>query len=106
MNLVIVSELVEPPTESLPFRELTCSAKTNGLDVLIETENELIDLYYFFLLERGMWDYCDDIILPNQESGVRLDTEFNFSHTVKTKYIRFENVLQLEKQILILRNII
>jgi|TARA_R110000751_G_scaffold299853_1_gene411337 hypothetical protein len=104
MNLIISAGLTEPPTETFPFRHLTSVSKCDyKLDVLIEAEQEMKDLYYSFLLKRGMFDYIQDIITPEEkENGIRIDYELNYPKTVVAKTIRFENESLLLKHIAIL----
>ena len=105
MNLIIISKLT--CNEGLYFRFITMVAKLNlDYDILIEAKNKKeIDKYYKILKDHGWFDFIDDFILPNQEDGVRLDTEMNYSMTIRTPYIRCENVTNLLGQIKTLRNI-
>ena len=107
MNLVIVSHLVKPPSEGLMFRHLTMEAKyTLSYEVTIESPKDLVDNYYHFLKKRGLFDFVDDIILPEWRiEGVRIDSELDYPRTVKADYIRCENVLNLMGQIATLRTI-
>ena len=104
MNLIISSGLIEPPTEVFPFRHLTSTSKCDyKLNVLIESEQSMKDMYWFFIREKGMFDYIEDIITPEErENGIRIDVEFNYPKTVVTKTIRFENENFLLKHIAIL----
>jgi hypothetical protein len=107
MLLLIKSELTEPPSETLPFRDVTMASKCNlGLDILIECEQELKDAYFYFLRPRGMLDYVDDLITPQEEEdGIRLDTELNYSRTVVASRIMIENSLAIIRQIKIISKI-
>ena len=76
MNLIIVTELTD--NDGLFFRYISMMAKTElDYDILIESEKEKIDYHYNYLKSKGWFDFVDDFILPNQEDGVRLDTELN-----------------------------
>ena len=99
--LLIKSELAEPPSENLPFRYVTMASKCDlGLDVLIECEQGLKDAYFRFLKPRGMLDYVDYLITPQEnEDGIRLDTELNYSRTVVVNRIIIENSFIIIKQI-------
>ena len=102
MNLIISASLSEnPPSDPLFFRYLTLAAHTSlYLDCLLETEQEMKDNYYRFLLKQGLFDYIEEIItIPENESGIRLATELNFPLTIKTKAIRSDNVINLLGQI-------
>lgn len=100
-NLIIVSPLaVEPLSEGLYFRYLTLVAKTQlRYSILLEAEKKAIDFYWRHLKERGLFDFVDDFIEENQEEGLRLDTDFNYSNTIVTKGIRCENTLALVQDI-------
>tara|TARA_B100000287_G_C20481244_1_gene721268 strand:- start:402 stop:722 length:321 start_codon:yes stop_codon:yes gene_type:complete len=98
--LTIKAELSEPPSEPLPFRDVTMASKDMELDVLIECEPSLKDLYWRFLKPRGMLDYVDYLITPREEkNSIRLDTEFNFSKTIVANRITIENSSIIIKQI-------
>ncbi len=108
MNLIIVSELsTDPPSEGLYFRFLTMVAQKDlEYDVLLEADKEAIDFYYKFLKKRGWFDFVNDFVTPQEkEEGVRIDTNLNYPRSVKTKYIRCENTLNLLGQIKSLREI-
>ncbi len=104
MNLIISAGLSEPPTESLPFRYITSVSKCDyKLDVLIESEQSMKDSYWFFLSKRGMFDYIQDIITPEErENGIRVDYELNYPKTVVARKITLENQETLLKHIAIL----
>ena len=104
MNLIISAGLTEPPTESFPFRNLTSTSKCDyKLDVLVESEQSMKDMYWFFMKKKGMFDYIADIITPEErENGIRVDIEFNYPKTVVAETIRFENVSSLLKHIALL----
>jgi len=104
VNLIIVAGLSEPPTESLPFRYLTSVSKCDyKLDVLIESEQVMKDSYWFFLSKRGMFDYVQDIITPEErENGIRVDYELNYPKTVVAQKITLDNQEALLKHIAVL----
>tara|TARA_B100000959_G_scaffold261891_1_gene299842 strand:- start:2123 stop:2455 length:333 start_codon:yes stop_codon:yes gene_type:complete len=108
MNLIISADLsTDPPSEGLYFRFLTMMAQKE-LDycVVIESQGEMVDLYYKFLKKRGWFDFIDDIVLPEWEiEGVRIDTQLDFPKTIQVKYIRCENTPNLIGQIKSLRKI-
>jgi hypothetical protein len=108
MNLIINANLSsDPPSEGLYFRFLTMVAQKD-LDycVLLESQHDMIDMYYHFLKKKGWFDHIDDIIVPEwKEEGVRLDTELTYPMTIRTKYIRCENTLNLLGQIKTMRTL-
>ena len=108
MSLIIVSDLINPPPEGLYFRHLTMvSALDFKQDVLIESEKEYVDIYYNYLKKRGLYDFVEEFIQPEwRVDGIRIDTELNYPKTIKTNYIRYENVENLIKQIKSLSSIL
>ena len=82
-------------------------AKTElDYDVLIESKKKDIDYYYALLKRKGWFDYVDDFITPeNREEGVRIDTELNYSRTIRVPQICCENTLNLIGQIKFMRKL-
>ena len=70
-----------------------------------ESTKEEIDYHYHYLKSKGWFDFVDDFILPNQEAGVRIDKELNYSNTIQASYIRCENTPKLLGQIKMMRNL-
>ena len=93
MILIVVADIVNPPTETLPFRDVTGMAKYNFLmDVILEAEQDLKDGYWKFRRPRGMFDYIDDIVTPREkEEGLRIDTKRNYPKTMVAKSITLNN---------------
>ena len=58
------------------------------------------------LKSKGWFDFVDDFVLPNQEEGVRIDTELNYPMTIQAPYIKCENTFNLLGQLKSLRNIL
>ena len=100
MNLLVHAPLCEPPTESLPFRYVLSCAKIDcEANILLECEQGTEDMYWHFMLKRGMFDFISDIIIPLQEKGISLDTKIRKQRsTILTKYVRFENQTQIISQ--------
>jgi hypothetical protein len=67
--------------------------------ILLESEKKAIDFYWKYLKQRGWFDFVDDFIEPNQEGGLRLDTDFNYSNTIVTSGITCGNALELIEKI-------
>jgi len=79
--LIIRGELINPPSSITCFRDLTFYAhEFCSYNVIVEGEPK--DPYYSFLKRRGAMDYVDDILLPGEEIGMRVDSEFVYSPTV------------------------
>jgi len=98
MILIVKDKLVNPPTWFASFRDLTliCSLRLHA-DIVIETEEA--DLYYRWLKPKGGMDFVDDFVLPGTESGLRLDTEHEYSPSIVTDRIIPENTPKLYRQI-------
>ena len=100
-NLIIVSPLLNPPSDSLAIRCVLMVCTSNiKLDCLVETQKDFRDFYYIYCKKFGHMDYIKDLILPTEsERGIRLDFENNYPLTVKTRDITFENQIRLIGQI-------
>jgi len=108
MNLVVRAELSSRPrSEELYFRFLSMSAKQDlSYCVLLESEKKEIDNYYNFLKSKGCYDFVEEIVVPEwRVEGVRIDLENNYPLTIKTQYIKYENVLNLLGQLRSFRNL-
>jgi hypothetical protein len=80
-NLIINGDIVNPPSSITCFRELTLIAKKAiRLQVFIECQQK--DYYFKYLKNFGAMDYIDDILLPGEETGMRIDNELHFSPTI------------------------
>lgn len=99
--LVIADDLVEPPTEILPFRTVTMISHLNlGMDILLHTSQEMKDRYYRWMKSRGMMDYVSYIITEAEwEEGIRMDVIKVYPNSIVVKAIRLENQLSLLGQI-------
>jgi len=74
-------------------------------DVVLESEQEMVDIYWKFLKRKGWFDFIDDIVIPEwRVEGVRVDTKNNYPMTIQTPHIRCENTLNLLGQIKSIRN--
>jgi len=107
MNLTIISDLVDHPSEPLYFRHFTMVSKLDFKhDILLECEKQNVDIYYKYLKKRGIYDFVDEIVLPEWKiEGIRVDKELNYPATIKAQYIRYENVEILIKQLKTLTSI-
>ena len=66
----------------------------------IESKKEYVDIYYNYLKKKGLYDFVQEFVQPEwRVDGIRIDTELNYPKTIKTNYIRYENVENLIKQI-------
>jgi hypothetical protein len=70
------------------FRYLTLVSKKNlSYSNLLEAPNDMIDIYYRYLKQRGLFDYIDDIIsTPHKERGIILKVKLidwgNVNHII------------------------
>lgn len=72
-NLIIDAELTEPPSEVSVFRDVTLYSKVfMSLYVLIECEQDMKDLYWYWLKKRGAYDFIDAILTPGEELGITI----------------------------------
>jgi len=107
MILIIKAELSEPPTEPMSFRDVTMASKINvNLDVLIECAGFMKDSYWYFLRPRGMMDFVEYLITPEErEDGIRLDAELNYPRTIVAERIVIENSRRIIDEIKIVSRI-
>ena len=108
MSLIVVSDLINPPSEGLYFRHLTMVSKLDlSHEVLIEAEREYVDIYYNYLKKKGWYDCVDEFVLPEWKvDAIRIDTQLNYPKTIKALNIRYENVENIIKQIKSLSSIL
>lgn len=73
MNLIIDADLTNPPTEISVFRDVTLYSKIYlNYNILLECRRDDRDIYYYWLKNRGAFDYVDDFIDKYEESGVTI----------------------------------
>lgn len=103
--LIIADDLVEPPSETLPFRTLTMfSHDYLEMDVLLHTTQDMKDRYYHWMRRIGAFDYISYILNEWEfEDGIRLDTLGIYPNTIVIKWIRIENQLNILGQIRVFR---
>lgn len=90
MKLIIDADLTNPPSEISVFRDITLfSSVFLGFDNLIECENHMKDIYYYWLKSRGAFDFVDDIVPYNKESGITIRQK---TATIKVKYLRSDKL--------------
>ena len=71
MNLLISSALTRPPSSIHCFRDITLYASVFAdLQVLITCKPHNKDRTWYRLKQHGAFDFIDDIIDYNQESGI------------------------------------
>jgi hypothetical protein len=95
--LVIADALVEPPSEVLPFRTVTMLTHDSlAMDILLQTTQDMKDIFYHWMKPRGMMDYIDYILNESEwEDSIRIDIVRCNAKTIVVRAIRVENHLYL-----------
>lgn len=104
MNLIISDSLVNPPTETLAFRFLTMHCRENlHMPVLIKTTAEFKDVYYKWMLLRGIFDYVDDLLIEtDKDDGLKLSPVRQLPKNLIVPLINNDNYINLIGKISIL----
>jgi hypothetical protein len=90
MNLIIDAELTEPPSEVSVFRDITLYSNVFlDMDVLLMCQQDMRDLYWYWLKNRGAFDFVDDIISDKSEDGYFMAK--NDAH-IQIKFLRAETL--------------
>ena len=72
-NLIIEAGLTEPPSEVSVFRDVTLYSKIFlSLYVLLECDQDMKDMYWYWLKRRGAYDFIDEILTPGEELGITI----------------------------------
>jgi hypothetical protein len=91
--LIIRAELVNPPSLPLSFRDITLfSTIQYNMDVCVEVDSDVKDIYYHWMKPKGLMDFVQDIIEYGDEIGIRVDTKRRTYHTIVTDRLVPENV--------------
>tara|TARA_B100002019_G_scaffold54754_3_gene46863 strand:- start:2780 stop:3082 length:303 start_codon:yes stop_codon:yes gene_type:complete len=91
MKLLIDAKLTEPPSEISVFRDITLYSTTFlNYDVLLECEEDVKDLYWYWLRNRGAFDYVSDIVKIGSETGITIRQQENAD--IVLKYLRTEQL--------------
>ncbi len=95
--LVLADALIEPPSEILPVRTVTMMSHENlAMNVLLQTTQEMKDLYYHWMKPRGLMDYIDYILNEREsEESIRIDVIGVYPRTIVVRAIRIENQIYL-----------
>jgi len=92
-NLIVRAELAAPPSMASSFRDLTLHSSFDyKADCLVEVEPEFIDLYFHWMRARGLLDFVEQFIKPNEEFGVFIDRVARRSRTIVVDRIVPENL--------------
>lgn len=68
-NLIISSDLTEPPSEVICFRDITLAASDYFDDILVECNGIEKDFVWNWLKKYGAMDFVSDFVIPYQEIG-------------------------------------
>lgn len=76
MLLGIHASLAAPPSSPSVFRDVTLVAKVfRHYDVIAISESEMIDQYWRWFRQYGLFDFVDDLLPPNQLIAVVFNVE-------------------------------
>lgn len=91
MKLLIDARLTEPPSEISVFRDITLySTIFLNYDVLLECEDDVKDMYWYWLRNRGAFDYVSDIVKIGAERGIAIRQQEKAD--IVLKYLRVEQL--------------
>jgi hypothetical protein len=91
MKLLIDARLTEPPSEISVFRDITLySTIFLNYDVLLECDDEVKDMYWYWLRNRGAFDYVSDIVKIGAERGITIRQKEKAD--IVLKYLRVEQL--------------
>ena len=72
-NLIIDARFSEPPSECIVFRDVSLYASMFlQLSVLVECKKKDEDLYWYWLKRNGSFDFIEDFVEPDSETGIVL----------------------------------
>ena len=98
MRLIIDAELTEPPSETSVFRDITLySSIFLNYEVLIQCERDVKDLYWYWLKNRGAFDFVVDFVEKNTETGITMASK---NANIIVKFLRNEELNRVTKQLI------
>lgn len=75
MNIIIQGDLCEPPSSVSCFRDVTLYGNCFvGANILLESPRGMKDMYYKWLKLHGAYDFIEEIIRRNEDSGFKVGT--------------------------------
>ena len=90
MNLIIDASLSEPPSEVSVFRDVTLYSNLFlNCSILLECDNDMKDLYYYWLKNRGAFDFVDDFVKFEEEKGITMRPH---KANISIKHLRAEKL--------------
>ena len=66
-------------------------------EVLIQCERDVKDLYWYWLKNRGAFDFVDDFVEKNQETGITMASK---NANIIVKFLRNEELNRVTKQLI------
>ncbi len=99
-NLIISSDLCQPPSEIICFRDLTLAASDKFDAILVECNGIEKDYVWQWLRRYGAMDFVDDLIIPYTVYGysVRLDPAIYTNVLVESRLWQY-NIHAIIKQV-------
>lgn len=74
--LLIDGHLIFPPSSTSCFRDITLYANVfKDAEVVLQIEETYIDTCYQYLKQHGAFDFVEDIVKPEQETGIILSSD-------------------------------
>jgi len=97
--LLIDGFLTEPPSETTLFRDITLYASVfKNMDVVIESDPEMKDLHYNWLKAHGAFDFVQDIVNYNVETGMSIRYKFSEKKgNLEVRYFGYHNFHKILK---------
>ena len=98
MRLIIDAELTEPPSETSVFRDITLySTIFLNYEVLLQCEKDAKDLYWYWLKNRGAFDFVEDFVEKNQESGITMASQHA---NIVVKFLRNDELQRVIRELI------
>ena len=66
-------------------------------EVLLECEKDAKDLYWYWLKNRGAFDFVEDFVEKNQESGITMASK---NANIVVKFLRNEELNRVIKELI------
>lgn len=101
MLLLIDSELTEPPSCVVLFRDITLYATVfKKMEIILEADPVMTDYYYKWLKGFGAFDFVKDIMDYDEEVGKTIRCAYGMrSANVKVRSIGYHNFQRIIRSI-------
>jgi len=98
VKLIIDATLTEPPSEVSVFRDVTLYSNLYlNYEILLECNNDAKDLYWYWLKNRGAFDFVEDFVEKNQENGITMRRD---DANIVVRILRTESLNRVIKQLI------